>query len=262
MDEVRGNRQAWEIASEKYVQEYDELAAMVRDESAGNPLYPLFEVEQQLLAPILATTPRVVHWQSGWGFDDLALIRAGASSVVGVDFSTVAAATSERRAAALGVPCRYVAAELPGAPLRSECADLVYTGKGGLIWMPDIDAWARDIARLLRPGGHFFIFDGHPAFALWSWDSDEARVRSDRSYFARSYVNDSFPANGAVEFQWTLGQLVTAVATAGLAVVHLSEHPEPFWKMGDVSAAAWDGRLPNTYALLARKPGRTPRSAP
>jgi hypothetical protein len=28
------------------------------------------------------------------------------------------------------------------------------TGKGTLTWMPDIGAWARDAARLLRPGGH------------------------------------------------------------------------------------------------------------
>ncbi|MFG1606488.1 class I SAM-dependent methyltransferase [Actinoplanes sp. NPDC049265] len=246
MDELRGNRQAWEIASEKYEREYDWVSGLAEG------TYPLFPAEVSLLRPLLADGPRVVHLQSGWGLDDIALVRAGASSVVSVDFSTKAAETSHRRAAALGVPCRYVAGALPGAPLRDGCADLVYTGKGGLIWMPDIDAWARDIARLLRPGGHFFIFDGHPAFALWSWDTDEARIRPDRSYFARSYVNDSFPANGAVEFQWTLGQLVTAVVEAGMRIVHLSEHPEPFWKMDNVESAAFDGRLPNTYALLAQ----------
>ncbi|WP_285683676.1 class I SAM-dependent methyltransferase [Actinoplanes sp. NBRC 103695] len=247
MDEVRGNRRAWETASEKYVQEYDDHLALARSGSS------LFGVEQDLLRPILADAPEVIHLQSGWGLDDIALVRAGAASVVGVDFSTVAARTTQRRADELGVPCRYVVGSLPGAPLAASSADLVYTGKGGLIWMPDIDAWAADIARLLRPGGWFFIFDGHPAFALWTWDVDQPRIRPDRSYFARSYVNDSFPANGAVEFQWTLGQLVTAVVNAGLEVRHLSEHPEPFWKMHDIDTAASGGRLPNTYALLARK---------
>lgn len=247
VDELRGNRHAWEIASEKYVREYSSLSGLAEG------TYPLFPAELALLGPLLATAPHVVHLQSGWALDDVALVRAGAASVVGVDFSVVAAATGRRRACELGLPCHYVTGALPGAPLRAGCADLVYTGKGGLIWMPDIDAWARDIARLLRPGGHFFIFDGHPASALWSWDTDVARIRPDRSYFARGYVNDSFPANGAVEYQWTLGRLVTAVVNAGLAIEHLSEHPEPFWKMGDVEAAAFDGRLPNTYALLARK---------
>jgi hypothetical protein len=36
--------------------------------------------------------------------------------------------------------------------------------------MPDLAAWARDAARLLRPGGHLFVYEGHPAAALWTWD--------------------------------------------------------------------------------------------
>jgi hypothetical protein len=32
-----------------------------------------------------------------------------------------------------------------------------------------------------------------------------------------------------------------------------AEYPEPFWRPGGVSAAAWDGRLPNAYSLLARR---------
>ncbi|HEY0531691.1 MAG TPA: hypothetical protein VGD29_08855 [Actinoplanes sp.] len=142
-------------------------------------------------------------------------------------------------------------------PLASGCADLVYTGKGALIWMPDIGAWALDAARLLRPGGHLFVFEGHPAVPLWTWDTDRPRIRPDRSYFAPSHLNDSFPANGAVERQWTLGRIVTAVADAGLRIRHLAEHPEPFWRMGGVTAAAWDGRLPNTFSLLASAPPST-----
>jgi len=75
-------------------------------------------------------------------------------------------------------------------------------------------------------------------------------------YFGRSFVCDdySFPANGAVMWQWTLGQTVTAVVSAGLEVRHLEEYAEPFWRMGDVDAAAFHGRLPNTFSLLASRP--------
>jgi len=73
-----------------------------------------------------------------------------------------------------------------------------------------------------------------------------------RGTAGRSHVNDTFPARGAVQSQWTLGQIVTAVASAGLQIVHLSEYPRPFWRPDYVSAAAWDGRLPNSFALLAR----------
>lgn len=245
---VRSNRVAWESASQKHVREYDELLEQARVESS------LAAPERTVLEPLLRLRPEVVHLQSGHGLDDVALVRGGARSVVGVDYSEVAAHAASRRARELDVPCHYLVAEVPAAPLRAGCADLVYTGKGALIWMRDLDAWARDVARLLRPSGHLFVFESHPMVPLWTWDEDEARIRADRGYFSRSHVNDSFPANGAVEWQWTLGQIVTAVVDAGLEVRQLSEHAEPFWRPGGTDAAAWRGRLPNTFSLLARRP--------
>jgi len=245
--EVRSNRVAWESASQKHVREYDELLQQAREESS------LAGPERSVLEPLLRARPDVVHLQSGHGLDDVALVREGARSVVGVDYSEVAATAAYRRAVELEVPCRYVVAEVPAVPLRAGCADLVYTGKGALIWMRDLDAWAGDVARLLRPSGHLFVFESHPMIPLWTWDEDQARIRADRSYFARSHENDSFPANGAVEWQWTLGQIVTAVVDAGLEVRRVTEHAEPFWRPGGTDAAAWRGRLPNTFSLLARR---------
>ena len=249
---TRANRTAWETASQKHLREYQDLLAQA---AAGSSLV---ETERELLRAILRRSPEVVHLQSGHGLDDVALVQAGAKSVVGVDYSEVAARAAQRRATELGVACRYVVAAVPGAPLANASADLVYTGKGALIWMPDLAEWSRDVARLLRPSGHLFVYEGHPAVPLWTWDEDEPRIRADRSYFGRSFVNDTFPANGAVEWQWTLGQIVTTVVAAGLEILHLGEYPEPFWRWDGVSAAAWSGRLPNSFALLARRPGSAP----
>jgi SAM-dependent methyltransferase len=245
---TRANRHAWESASQKHVREYQELLA---EAAAGSSLV---DTERELLRDVLRGSPDVVHLQSGNGTDDVALVRAGARSVVGVDYSEVAVGAAQRRATELGVACRYVVAALPGAPLADASADLVYTGKGALIWMPDLARWARDVARLLRRSGHLFVYEGHPAVPLWTWDSDEPRIRPDRSYFGASHVNDTFPAGGAVEWQRTLGEIVTTVAAAGLHILHLGEYAEPFWRMGGVDAAAWAGRLPNAFSLLARRP--------
>ncbi|MET0134543.1 MAG: methyltransferase domain-containing protein [Kibdelosporangium sp.] len=240
-----GNQRAWEAASQKHEREYGQLLA---EAAAGTSLLPR---ERHLLRDILQRAPEVVHPQSGHGLDDVALIRAGAASVIGVDFSSVAVGAAQRRADELGVACRYVVAQLPGMPLPDSSADLVYTGKGALIWMNDLRAWARDIVRVLRPGGHLFIYEAHPAVPLWTWDTDRPRIRPDRGYFAPSHVNDTFPGHGAVEWQWTLGQIVTTLVESGLRILNLTEYPEPFWRP-DVAAAAWDGRLPNSFALLAQ----------
>jgi SAM-dependent methyltransferase len=244
---TRANRAVWEEASRKHVREYDDLLAQAASGSS------LIATERELLREVLDRAPAVVHLQSGHGLDDVALVHAGARSVVGIDYSQVAAGAAGRRARELGAACRYVVAAVPGVPLASASADLVYTGKGALIWMPDLTAWAVDAARLLRPGGSLFIYEAHPAVVLWTWDKDQPRIREDRGYFAASHVNDTFPARGAVESQWTIGQVVTAVAAAGLEITHLGEYPEPFWRPDGVTAAAWDGRLPNSFALLARR---------
>ncbi|XVU29474.1 class I SAM-dependent methyltransferase [Actinoplanes sp. CA-054009] len=247
------NRSAWDAA---YRDQFRALGELPADAT-------LTADEYELLRDVLAAHPLVVHPQSGNGRDDIALVRAGARAVIGVDYSQVAVEAAQTRADRLGADCRYITATVPGVPLRDGCADLVYTGKGALIWMPDIDAWATEMARLLRPGGHLFLYEGHPATELWTWDLDQPRIRPDRDYFGRSFVCDdySFPANGAVMWQWTLGRTVTAVVNAGLEIRHLAEYPEPFWRMGDVDAAAFRGRLPNAFTLLARSGVREPASA-
>ncbi len=248
MDPLVANNQAvWDGASGKHVRDYAQLLATAR--TAVLP-----DRELAMIADLLAGGPEVVHLQSGHGIEDHGLLHAGARRVTSVDYSRVAVDAARRRAAELDAPIEYLQAEIPPAPLADGCCDLVYTGQGALPWMRDLDAWARDAARLLRPGGHLFIDESHPAITLWTWDEDEPRIRPDHSYFEQRRVNDTFPANGAVEWQWTLGQTVTAIVEAGLVVRRLSEHPEPFWYAGGVHAAAWQGRLPNTFCLLARKP--------
>jgi ubiquinone/menaquinone biosynthesis C-methylase UbiE len=246
MDPVTAsNRTVWENASQKHVREYDDHLAQAASGSS------LKDIERELLKDILAMSPEVVHLQSGHGLDDVALIQSGAKSVIGVDYSEVAVGAAQRRADELNAACRYVVAIVPDVPLPDASTDLVYTGKGALIWMTDLQRWANEVARLLRPKGHLFVYEAHPTVPLWSWDEDCPRIRSDRSYFARSHVNDSFPGNGAIEQQWNLGEVVTAVIGAGLEVLNLAEYPEPFWRPDDHTAAAWDGRLPNSYSLLA-----------
>jgi ubiquinone/menaquinone biosynthesis C-methylase UbiE len=148
---TEANREAWEAASHKHVREYDDLLAQA---AAGSSLN---DVERGLLADILDSAPQVVHLQSGHGLDDTALVQAGAKSMTGVDYSAVAAVAAQRRADELSLACRYVVGTVPEVPLADGVADLVYTGKGALIWMPDIGAWAREAARLLRPGGHLSV---------------------------------------------------------------------------------------------------------
>jgi len=51
-----------------------------------------------------------------------------------------------------------------------------------------------------------------------------------------------------------MAAVITAVLDAGLQLIHFAEHPEPFWRPTDTGAvAAWAGKLPNSFSMLATK---------
>ncbi|MFD7022046.1 class I SAM-dependent methyltransferase [Promicromonospora sukumoe] len=238
-------RAAWAIASRKYEREYAEHLALARTAE-------LLPAEAQALGGLVDGAD-VLHPMSGHGLDDIALARLGARLVHGLDYSEAAVASAQRRADELGVLCRYTCAVMPDSGLDDGCTDLVYTGKGALIWLRDLRAFFTEVHRLLRDGGRFYVYEGHPLVALWDWSPQEIRVRPDRGYFDSSHINDSYPGNGAVERQHTLSSIVMACLRAGFEIEHLEEHPEPFWRPVGVTAAAWDGRVPNAFSLLARR---------
>lgn len=126
----------------------------------------------------------IVHLQCHIGTDTLSLARLGAASVIGLDFSVEslkqARALADDTQDAGGSKLSYVQGDVYDSAelLGSEKFDLVFTGIGALCWLPSVSRWARVVADLLKPGGRFFIREGHPI--LWAADD--------------SAVSDAYPA--------------------------------------------------------------------
>jgi hypothetical protein len=109
--------------------------------------------------------------------------------------------------------------------------DVVYTGTGALVWLPDIPGWAGVVAALLAPGGFLYLVEGHPFAQLLDY-AEGTRVVKD--YFdGRPRVVDSprtytdgpeLQHTRSVWFQHQIGQVVTALADAGLRIDFLREH--------------------------------------
>jgi 2-polyprenyl-3-methyl-5-hydroxy-6-metoxy-1,4-benzoquinol methylase len=218
----------------------------------------------------------VVHLQCHIGTDTLSLARLGAR-VTGLDFSAPALDVARRLAADVGVSIDYVESELYGAPaaLGGERFDLVFTGIGALCWLPSITRWAAVVAALLRPGGRLFIREGHPV--LWTMDDPrpDGLLVVAYPYFevpggtrfneTATYVQHDEPlaSPDTVQFNHGLGEIVTALADAGLRLTMLVEHDSVPWNpLGDAMIEGADGewrlreggnRLPLTYTLQAVK---------
>lgn len=261
----RENEKAWDVVSDKYALE---VAADVDLLRVGGERV-LLPVELPLLRPLLHRCRRAIHLQCSHGTSALALWRLGASEVVGLDLSSRMLELARRKTELLHAPATWYHADVLAPPKElSGTADLVYTGGGALPWVLDLDRWARVVADLLVPGGHLFIHEGHPLNWVWSPKASRLELREDADYFAREErANDDFPgvflkdaaAQGApsataFERQWPLGEIVTALARAGLTLVSLTEHPEHFWPQFPEVPESELHRLPHSFSLVMQRP--------
>jgi SAM-dependent methyltransferase len=170
---------------------------------------------------------RVLHLGSGTGAGTAELAERGAV-VTGVDVPGPALEGARESWPSI----LWVEADPQALPaeLRRARFDLVYEGGGGLDGVGDLEGWSRGIAAALRPRGELLVFDEHPAAGrvdmLMHWTGD---------YF---------------EGTPRLGQLVTALARAGLVTRALEEYPSQ-----PGNPRRHDRRVPAEFLLYAEREG-------
>jgi SAM-dependent methyltransferase len=257
------NQAAWDEAAERYEGWFDEAVALIR--GGGTNLLP---PELELIGDLHGRCRRAIHLQCAGGRDTLSLWNAGAESVVGVDFSPRMLALAERLTAATGAPARWILADVLDTPHELDgTADLLYTGRGSLMWLQDLEAWAGVLRRLLAPDGRLVIFEGHPAEWLFDVDDDGHWIATDYDYFAGpeaskgwapEYIDRLSIPDDEQHWKfaraWTLGEIITALLGSGLRLERVTEHPTDWWGgHGDVRAEE-RGRVPLSFSVLARLP--------
>ena len=109
---------------------------------------------------------KVLHLQCHIGRDTLCLVRRGATAF-GLDFSHEALRTARRLAYQTGLPAEFVHGRVEEAPqLVPGPFDLVFATWGTICWLPDLNSWARAIAKVLRVDGELYLADAHPGFQV------------------------------------------------------------------------------------------------
>ena len=255
-------RAAWDEAAERYERWLAEAVDLIR--SGGTNL---FGVEVELIGDLHGRCRRAIHLQCAGGRDTLSLWNLGAAEVVGVDFSPRMLDLAQRLTEATGAPARWVLADVLDTPHDLDgTADLLYTGRGSLLWLQDLDAWAAVVARLLSPTGRFVLFEGHPVEWLFDVDADGRWIATDYDYFAGpeasrgwapEYIDHlSIPdAEQSLKFAraWTLGQVITSLLGADMRLERVTEHPIDWWG-GHADVRPEDrGRVPLSFSVVARR---------
>jgi SAM-dependent methyltransferase len=214
----------------------------------------------------------LVHLQCHFGLDTLSWAREGAR-VTGLDFSEPAIETARALAGELAIDADFVVADVYDAvaALDGRRFDVVYTGRGALNWLPDIEAWAGVAAALLAPGGILYLDEFHPLAEVFG--DDDLTVTYDyrtgpgglRFDTVGTYTDGDFvPGHGAqVEWVHPIGDVVTALIGAGLTIELLHEHDFTYWPRWPFLERRDDGLyrfpsghpvLPLLYSVRASKP--------
>ena len=207
----------------------------------------------------------LLHLQCHFGMDTLSWARLGAT-VTGLDFSPAAIAAAKALSEEAQTPGRFVEAELYDAPdVLADTFDVVYTGVGAIIWLPDLPRWAQIVAGFLKPGGTFYIREGHPMLFTLDDERDDRQLVVEHPYFPTgeplrwdeqgSYANPDAVFTHTVSYEWPhpVSEVIQSLIDAGLTITAFEEHQTVEW-----AAFPWMPRDDHGRYVLPDRPERLP----
>jgi len=227
------NRRVWNHISSTWQRRQDTHCDAKFFARGKSMLYP--EVHR-VMGSVRGKT--LLDLQCGGGEAALSWANCGAI-VTGLDYSDQRLAAARRKAELAGIEVNYIHGNVVRLPFPRSSFDRVYTGGGVTAWIPDMRRWAREIARVLKPGGRFIYCDSHP-FLLCLANRNNRLVLGNATggYFDKRPLT----WNGMslwmkkrkilpqVERNWTLTDRVNSLTDAGLKLVRIEElAPTEHW---------------------------------
>ena len=224
------NKKSWDARTEAHV---------------GSKFYDLegFKEGNTALGPIvLDEMPEVkgkslLHLQCHFGLDTLSFARMGAQ-VTGVDLSSKSIEIASGLSTELGIPATFIESNVMTLDEKlDEQYDVVFTSYGAICWLPDMDAWAEQVAKRLKPGGIFYMAEFHPYLYMWEWADRKIAY----PYFCKGKVfheeaegsyTDGSESLKYDEYFWIHGvaDVQNALRKNGITVIGFNEfdyHPYP-----------------------------------
>jgi SAM-dependent methyltransferase len=215
---------------------------------AGRPQLLPFEVQE--LGPLEG---RLLHLGCGRGLDTLDIARLHPTvEVTGVDPSPANIALAAELATELKLEDR---ARFTGTLPQQQTFGVVYTGKGAVSRLPDLDEWAEMVRGFLAPDGFLYVSEYHPVMEVMAHNEPVPIL----DYFT------SGPCVEDTRYRWIqpLAPVLTALIRAGM---HLQLFHE--WDYSDEPTRPWlvrgaggywrwpgPGSLPLMYSVKAWPPG-------
>ena len=228
---IEKNRKAWDEVTPVHTSHRTGEAQFYKDGSST-----LDHVEKSLLPDLRAK--KVAHLCCNCGQDTLSMVNLGATCV-GFDFSNSAIEEAIRLSEDSGVKAEFVKANVLDIPdTFNGKFDLVYISRGVLVWIPDLRALMRSVARLLRKGGKLFLYDQHPFAHLFDADQSGDLVakfdyfkKNPDEYKGLDYVGGTmYDASPNYQFMVRLSDIFEGIAESGMRLENFKEFNHSFFE--------------------------------
>jgi SAM-dependent methyltransferase len=258
---IAANRAAWDHAAQHHRgnADWQRLA-----DGFADPGFSCFDATAtEVLQAIGVEGKSCVQIGCNNGRECLSLKALGAGRVLGIDQSAAFLDQARDLAAISGHAVEFLCADIHDLPEGVGQFDLALITIGVLNWMPDLSRFFNAVAGLIAPGGALVIYETHPFLEMFDPDAADPFTPA-ISYFPdgpdvaeKSITYDgSVPEDEAPVSYWfahQMGQVISAVAGAGLRIERLEEHPHC---NREVAYEQYENRpvqLPLCYVLTAHK---------
>lgn len=161
------NRQSWNNRTETHLKsEFYDHDGFLKGRISLN------DIELKLLGDVEGKT--ILHLQCHFGQDTISLSRLGAE-VIGVDLSDKAIESAKKIAKDTNSNANFICCDIYDLPnyLDKEF-DIVFTSYGTIAWLPDLDKWAKNVSKYLKPNGRFVFVEFHPV--VWMFDDNFEKI--------------------------------------------------------------------------------------
>lgn len=255
MDYLAINKKAWDHRAKIHLSSsFYDVDAFINGGSSLN------HVELEQVGDVTEKT--LLHLQCHFGLDTLSWARKGAI-VTGVDLSTQAISQANNIKETTGLNATFIARDIyQFSDENTNQYDIVFSSYGVLCWLPDLERWAKLIAKALQPGGVFHLIEFHCAIDLLTGYSYFPRAEPDIEAEGTYTENCDGHQSTIVTWPHSLSEVINALISAGLTIELVTEFPySPYRCFDDLEYVAGKGyqllfkgqQVPLLYGIKARK---------
>ncbi len=228
------NREAWNAAASVHAAQHYEGLLEGFKQPGYSSLHRPFET-QWLLDRIGLTGKSVAHLCCNNGRETISLRNLGAARCVGFDISQEFIRQGQDFNTVAGQDVEFCCSSVYDIPAQYDRQfDLVYITVGTFGWMPDLKACFDVISRLLRPGGHLFVYEMHPMLNMFDETKRRNPLEVVYSYFKTVphvftqgldyFTGTPYESEPLYWFHHKVSDLITQVLNHDLRLLAFEEH--------------------------------------